>query len=83
MDKNPKWINLEDKRKALMQEAEKIGKTHKVKIFGVDDVGLEVDKGDFVATVSTDNPDDEGEVVQPQNMDLSRFKKVMAVHLDL
>lgn len=78
----PKWIDLAGKRKAHQEQASKEGKTFVVKTFAGDDVGLEVDKGDYVATVCTDNPDDEGEVLQPRLMDLSRFQKVMAVHLE-
>ena len=76
------WINLSDKRKALEAEAQKQGKSFKVKTYPNDSVGLEPDKGDYVATICTDNPDDEGEVIQPRLMDFTRFNKVQAVHLE-
>lgn len=82
MDATTKWTDLAARRKAYETEAEKAGKAFKVKVFGGDDVGIEPDRGDYVATICTDTPDDDGEVVQPRLMDLSRFQKVMAVHLD-
>jgi hypothetical protein len=78
----PKWIDLSARRKSHEDEAAKHGRAYKVKVYGGDDVGLEVSNGNYVATVCTDNPDDDGEVVQPSLMDLSRFRKVLAVHLE-
>ena len=77
-----KWIDLSARRKTYEEEAAKVGKSFAVKTYTGDSVGLEADKGDYVATICTDTPDDDGEVVQPRLMDLTRFKRVMSVHLE-
>jgi phage head maturation protease len=76
------WMDLTALRKGYQDEAASAGKSFVVKVYGDDAVGLELDKGDYVATVATDTPDDDKEIVQPKNFDLRRFQKVMAVHLD-
>lgn len=77
-----KWIDLKTRRQQYTDEAAKHGKTFTTKTYSGDAVGIEPDKGDYVATVSTDSPDADGEVLPTGLIDLSRFQKVMAVHLD-
>jgi hypothetical protein len=77
----PNWYNLEAKRKALTNEATTQGLAFKVKAYS--DVGIEtLDSGDYIATICTDTPDDEKEVLQPKMLDLRRFNKVQAVHFE-
>lgn len=79
---NHQWFDLRPKRKSYEDQAALQGGAFKVKTFGGDSVGLELKNGDFIATICTSDPDDENEVLMPKMLDLTRFNRVQAVHLE-